>query len=286
MKCDVCTGTMNPDVLLETYRCPFCGFYKSVLPVRINEVERIDEAARQAALRPIRLANFQQLLDECAELLPRGASILDVGCAHGWFLAAATTRGYQAKGIEPDRAVADLARVDGHDVVTGFFPDDLISTERFDAVTFNDVFEHVSDVKGVASAVQNCLNPGGLFIVNLPVSDGFIFRLARLAGRVGVTGPLRRMWQHGLPSPHLSYFSVSTLPQLVDQAGFDLVKKGSLQSISANGLYQRIRYDRNVSPAKAALLYAAARVIKAASGVVASDAHYFVFRRVNPTRAA
>jgi hypothetical protein len=56
---------MNPDVLLETYRCPSCGFYKSVLPVRIHEVERVDEAA----LQPIRLANFQQLLDKCAELL-------------------------------------------------------------------------------------------------------------------------------------------------------------------------------------------------------------------------
>jgi len=279
MKCDVCEGTMKPDVLANTYRCSLCGFHKSSLPVRINDSERIDETVREIALASIRSSNFEQLLDETAEFLFPRATILDVGCAHGWFLNAAKARGYQAKGIEPDLNVAKRARAGGHEVLAGFFPDDLVGDERFDAVTFNDVFEHVPDTNGLAFAVRDRLNTGGLLIINLPVSDGFVFRLARLAARFGVVGPLERMWQLGLPSPHLSYFSISTLQRLINRAGFHLLKDGALQSISNVGLYQRIRYDRNIGVVKAAVLYIIARAINAAKSYTVSDVHYFIFKR-------
>jgi hypothetical protein len=87
------------------------------------------------------------------------------------------------------------------------------------------------------------------------------------------------MWQAGLPSPHLSYFSSSTLPRLFNKSGFATVKTGSLESLSTRGLYERIRYDRSVGPAKAAVLYAMARGVKLIAGLFQSDIQYFVFRK-------
>jgi len=269
---------MVSDLVPATFRCPACGFLASNLPVRINSVQRIDEDARDRALKGFRLSNFQQLLTECGDLLPSGARLLDIGCAHGWFMAAATARGITCVGIEPDLEMERRARSAGHNVIAGLFPDAIPEGARFNAITFNDVFEHLPDVDGVAHILLDYLEPGGTVIVNLPVADGLIFRLARLVARLGVRDPLNRMWQVGLPSPHLSYFTGKTLQRLFEAAGFTCVRQGQLQTFSSNGLYDRIRYDRDIGSFKAVVLYTLARAAGTVSGAFPSDIQYFVFR--------
>ena len=123
----------------------------------------------------------------------------------------------------------------------------------------------------MAQILPDYLEPGGTVIVNLPVADGLIFRMVRLVA-------LNRMWQAGLPSPHLSYFTGKTLQKLFEAAGFSCVRQGQLQSLSSNGLYDRIRYDRDIGPVKAVALYMIARAAGAVKGVFPSDIQYFVFR--------
>lgn len=283
--CAACAGPMRADVLPGTFRCPACGFLASDLPVRINAAEAIDEAARARALKPIRDANFAQLLEACADLLPAGTRLLDVGCAHGWFLAAAAARGIAAEGLEPDRAMLAIARAAGLPAREGYFPDALPPDARFQAITFNDVFEHLPDPAAMARAVAGALAPGGIAIVNLPVAEGFIFRAARLLARCGLRGPLARMWQVGLPSPHLSYFTAPALERLFARAGLRLVRRGELAAIVTTGLHARIRYDRSVGPVRAAVLYAAALGARAVAGLLASDIQFFVFSRAQPPGA-
>ena len=130
----------------------------------------------------------------------------------------------------------------------------------------------------MAHILPDYLQPGGTVIVNLPVADGLIFRMARLVVRFGLRHPLNRMWQAGLPSPHLSYFTGRTLQQLFETAGFSCLRQGQLQPLSSNGLYDRIRYDRDISFFKAVALYTSARAAGAVSGVFPSDIQFFVFR--------
>ena len=276
--CSVCNTAMASDLAPATFRCPACGFLASKLPVRINAVQRIDEDARERALKGIRLSNFQRLLTECTDFLPSGARLLDIGCAQGWFMGAATARGITCVGIEPDLEMERRARSAGHNVIAGLFPDAMPNGARFDVITFNDVFEHLPDVNRMAHILPDYLQPGGTVIVNLPVADGLIFRMTRLAARFGVAGPLNRMWQAGLPSPHLSYFTGKTLQQLFQAAGFSCVRQGQLQPFSSNGLYDRIRYDRDIGFFKASTLYTLARAAGVVSGVFPSDIQYFVFR--------
>jgi SAM-dependent methyltransferase len=269
---------MVSDLVPATFRCPACGFFASKLPVRINAVRQIDEDARERALKGIRLSNFQQLLTECSDLLPIGGKLLDIGCAHGWFMEAATARGITCVGIEPDVEMEIRARSAGHNVIAGTFPDALPDGARFDTITFNDVFEHLPDVNRMAHILPDYLEPGGIVIVNLPVADGVIFRTARLVARCGVKAPLNRMWQAGLPSPHLSYFTSKTLKQLFEAAGFSCVRQGQLPALSSNGLYDRIRYDRDIGHFRAVAFYTVARAAVALAGVFPPDIQYFVFR--------
>jgi hypothetical protein len=281
--CIICSAVMVPDMLPDTFRCPACRFFASELPVTINQANRIDEDMREIALKSLRTDNFRRLLDYCSDLLPADGRLLDIGCAHGWFLDASRCRGIQAEGIEPDREMAARARAGGHNVIEGFFPDAMPAEAKYNAITFNDVLEHITGVETIVRRLPSFLEQGGLVIVNVPVSDGLIFRLSRQAARFGIRGPLARMWQRGLPSPHLSYFSASTLSRLFERAGFKLVRSGALVSISTRDLYRRIRYDRAVGPGKAAALYAAARGAKLIVGAFPSDIQYFVLRKAIDT---
>ena len=280
MICVVCKTPMQPDAIPDTYRCLACDFYASTLPVKINEINRLDEINRETALKPLRSKTFGKILEASADLFPLNASVLDVGCAHGWFMDAAKSAGYRCTGIEPDHEMAARARSTGHDVIEGFFPDALPPGERYDVITFHDAFEHLPEIDRIVGHVSSYLNEGGLTIVNLPVSDGLIFRMTRVLARsIKITGPYKRMWQVGLPSPHLSYFSADTLQRLFANAGFGLVRSGPLEAISTKGLYERIRFDRNVGVLNSIAIYLAARCIRLFASAFPSDAQYFVFRK-------
>jgi SAM-dependent methyltransferase len=277
--CVICSAQMGRDILPDTYRCASCGFYSSMFSAEINANKQIDEAARARALRAIRLASFNRLLNDCASLIRPGGTILDVGCAHGWFLSAANNKGFVCTGIDPDEEMALHARREGHNVIVGFFPDAIAIDQRFNAIAFNDVFEHLPDLNGVLNAVRTHLQTDGLVIINLPVSSGLIFRLARVAAKIGVKTPLARLWQQGLPSPHLSYFNTTNLKALLDQHGFTQEACRPLKAFAITGLYERITYDKGLSRPKALIYYCLAIAIALVASWAPADTRYIIFRK-------
>lgn len=281
LDCFLCGQPMRPDALAGTFRCRPCGFYRSAFPVEINRTaeDRLDETRRERALKALRVANFARLLDAAAPHLAPAATLLDVGSAHGWFLEAAAARGYRVTGLEPDHEVAVRASAAGAPVIEGFFPDALAPGATFDAISFNDVYEHLPDPHAMAEAARARLNPGGVLILNLPMAEGVVFQASRLAARFGASGPLARMWQEGLPSPHLAYYTRRALLTLMRGHGFETLAQGRLPSMTTRGLWARIRYDRSVSAVKAAALYVAAAGIAAVSGLLPADIGYVMLRK-------
>ena len=87
------------------------------------------------------------------------------------------------------------------------------------------------------------------------MSSGLIFRLARVAAKIGVETPLARLWQRGLPSPHLSYFDTTNLKALLQQHGFTEEACRPLKAFAITGLYERIIYDKGLSRSKALVYY-------------------------------
>jgi 2-polyprenyl-3-methyl-5-hydroxy-6-metoxy-1,4-benzoquinol methylase len=158
-------------------RCPSCRTWASKLPVAINSPgsEAIDEGLRETALAALREHNNRRVVDRIVALggTP-GQRVLDVGCAHGWFVLAARQAGLDAEGIEPDEEVAGVAARNGVRVRVGLFPDVLAPQEQYDVITFNDVLEHLPDVRAAVAACHDHLRPGGLLSINIPNSRGLV----------------------------------------------------------------------------------------------------------------
>jgi len=283
MCCPVCGGAIVSVRRAWLLRCRTCGFRRSTLAMVIGDdraAGAIDEDLRAAGLERLRRSNFERLLDRlCRWIEPHGASLLDIGCAHGWFLEAAARRGFRVTGLEPDPHVAIRAAAAGHTIWHGFFPYHLPANRRFDVLAFNDVFEHLPDVVEATQACHARLAPDGLLVLNLPSSRGVFYRLAETLDRVGVSSPLERLWQKGFPSPHLSYFEPDQLRRLMERHGLVEIDRSTLPSIMIDGLWERLRYDRSSAPTAAAAVWlgvmAAAPVLRHLSG----DISLQIFRR-------
>lgn len=262
-RCVVCSSTVTPEVTRWSARCAACGTWTSSLEPAINgqTPEVINDQARIIGLEELRRQNFRAVVDRIEGTRGlAGVRLLDVGCAYGWFLEVAAGRGAQAVGIEPDEAIAAFARNQGLRVRAGWFPEALRPDESFDVITFNDVLEHLPDVRGALSACFAHLAPGGLLSINIPTSDGLGYRVATALARVGIGGPFARFWQAGLPSPHTYYFPRAALARLVGDAGFVVQAVLPLTAVSSNGLWQRVHMFR--TPNLASITgYTALRVV-------------------------
>src|SRR6185312_306749 len=231
-RCPVCSGSARP---LKPWlsRCEDCRF----------EFSHLTEGggATIEGLETLRRVNFELLLDRLERRLPlAGVRALEVGPADGWFLEAAARRGVKISGIEPDPALAEDARARGLSVETGFFPDDLKDQGPYGLIVFNDVLEHVPNPGAALRRTAALLAPGGLAAINLPSSGGALYRAAKLMDRLGYEAPLIRLWQKGLPSPHLSLFNARNLRRLAEDSGFEHVDTFALRTLAREGLRERI----------------------------------------------
>jgi SAM-dependent methyltransferase len=207
----------------------------------------VDEDMREAGLHLVRQANNARLLDQIVALAPPPARLLDVGCGPGFLLEQARARGYDAEGVEPDANTVVAARRTGAPVRQGYFPEALAADTRFDVIVFNDVLEHIPDAFGAVRASAERLQPGGLLCLNCPDRRGLFFRTAAGLDRLGLSGAYDRLWQRGLPSPHIWYFAPSDLRRLAHGGGLRPVGELRLETLRLAGLWSRIRCERAAS---------------------------------------
>ena len=144
--------------------------------------------------------------------------LLDIGCSTGLFLKTARARGWVGQGLEYSPDSSKIAReANGLNVKTGELRSETYPAGSFDVVTFWDVIEHLPDPHGTLKLVAGILAPGGLLVLKTPNADGLYPRASLpFARRFGY-------WGHAEPPGHLYQFSVATLTDMAQRAGFDIV---------------------------------------------------------------
>lgn len=225
----------------------------------VNRKDLVDEEKRQLALKPLRDHNYRTILDALAKFCSlAGARLLEVGSAYGWFMEVASSRGVVPFGIEPDEAIAAQALQKGLQIHIGYFPACIDTEMRFDVIIFNDVLEHLPNIDKVFESCSMLLSPHGKLVINIPDSDGFIFRFARTLATFGFTSLFSRLWQEGYRSPHLVYFNSENLAKYARKHRFALLHDQALNSVSIRGLWSRIHMDQQHPSIKTVISYVAA----------------------------
>jgi 2-polyprenyl-3-methyl-5-hydroxy-6-metoxy-1,4-benzoquinol methylase len=152
-------------------------------------------------------------------LVPQGSSVLEVGCATGYMTEVLTQRlGARVTGVELDPDAATHASAHADRVVVGDIESlDLeaeLGDERFDAILFADVLEHLRDPGAALERVRPFVADEGVVIASIPNVAHVSVRLALLGGefRYRATGLL--------DDTHLRFFTHESIVDLFESSGF------------------------------------------------------------------
>lgn len=147
------------------------------------------------------------------EKYKKGGTLLDVGCAAGFFLEAARQRGWKTCGAEISEFASKFAKDElGLDVFSGAFLENNFAEEYFDVITMWDMIEHThSPLENLRKAFK-LLKKDGLLVFTTPNSDSITARL------------LGKKWYFFQPPQHLFYFNKVTIAEALRRSGFYIFK--------------------------------------------------------------
>lgn len=110
-------------------------------------------------------AEFRKNLNILKRLKTSGNRLLEVGCAHGFFLDEAK-EDFDCVGIEVSESAVEFANKRGHKVHQGVVTKELLDTlGDFDVICMFDVIEHLPDPVETLRMLNEKLKPGGLIYI-------------------------------------------------------------------------------------------------------------------------
>ena len=162
-----------------------------------------------------RLANiisFQQK-EANPDLAPK-PRLLDIGCAYGPFLAAASDCGFSASGVDPVEDAVRYVNVElGFHAWQGFFPTGAKAEDGpFDAVTLWYVIEHFREPGNILLEIHRILRDGGVLAFSTPSFSG-------VSGRKDLRAFLKNS-----PPDHWTIWSPRACKSILARYGFRLRK--------------------------------------------------------------
>ena len=222
LTCQVCDGTefrkMFTKKTRHFYQCVNCGYQcQHPLPT-LEELADYYEQSYQKGMyklfaeeHTMKVLTAQQRFKEIAPYCQKG-NWLDVGCANGFFVGKLGEEGMQAEGIDVSANAVERAREQGWDCQVSTV-EEFDPNYRFQNVTGFDIIEHVRDPEGFLNNLFRLTKPGGTVVVSTPNVNSFTRKL------------MGARWYFYIPEEHLNYFNPETLQQLMEKAGFTVVKK-------------------------------------------------------------
>lgn len=219
-RCLVCDGRLHASPLGGLRCCAGCGFITADTDVAATDFaalygetyfhgsEYLDYVEERESLR-LNFAGRMSTLEEIAGGL-RGKSLLEIGCAYGFFLEIAREHGVEARGVD---IAADGVRYAQETLGVRAEVGDYLAvrTDPVDLIVMWDTIEHLPRPDLFIGKAAADLRQGGL----IAMTTGDIGSLnARMRGQC---------WRMIHPPTHLHYFSVATLSRLLARHGLDIV---------------------------------------------------------------
>lgn len=152
-------------------------------------------------------------------LVEPGSRVLEFGCATGYMSRALRDGlGATVVGVELDAEAARLAEAYCERVLVGDAEElDLeaeLGGERFDAILFADVLEHLRDPASLLKRVRPFVAEGGVVVASIP-------NVAHAAVRLALLGGTFRYREQGLlDETHLRFFTREGVQDLLEGSGF------------------------------------------------------------------
>lgn len=159
--------------------------------------------------------------------------LLDVGAALGDCLEVAQEMGWSdSYGVEVSKfAVSEAKKRGVKNIKNSTLAKSGYKYNSFDAITYQDVIEHVDDpIKELKTAYKHLKKDGLIFLVT-PDIGGLWHKI------------LKSMWYHYKPGEHIMYFSEGSLSLALEKAGYKNIEtRKTYHVLSVEYVLSRLRY--------------------------------------------
>jgi len=236
--CPLCASLKTDNISNNLFKCLECGavFNTSALPLAYNDDYFIADYLKQYG-RTYE-DDFPQIYNAALTRLKRikkispqtpRQSILDVGCALGFFLKAASDNGFtRTDGIEISAYAASYCREKFRFDVRNEAFEKIISIGTYDVITAWYFIEHCGEPFKVIEKISASLAENGVFAFSAPSVFGPMFSFHK------------DEWKASRPVDHVVDFNPKSARKTLKRAGFRKVK------IYAAGLHpERIMRDNS-----------------------------------------
>lgn len=185
--------------------------------------------------KPVHLLNLKGHLHGLIRILDNSKlnklSLLDAGCAMGYFMELARDANFDVYGVDVSDYAVDIAKKNFGDKVKLGQIENLNKLfnhnqkpVKFNVVTMFDIIEHLQNPREVLKKINYSMSDNGLLVVQTGNASS---RWARLMGR---------NWHFFAPPQHFFFFTEENLKNLLRQTGFEVIK------IDRDGKWVSLRY--------------------------------------------
>lgn len=156
--------------------------------------------------------NAPRVLSELAQMVG-GRRLLDVGCATGFFLEAARSRGWIVQGLEVSEYASNYARRELNlSVETASIVSPPTGLSQLDVITLWDTIEHLDRPEVALANIRRLLGPRGVLVFS---TGDYGSLLRRLTGR---------RWRLFADPTHNFFFDERVLRRMLEREGFEVLR--------------------------------------------------------------
>lgn len=248
--CPICFNSSLIEKLVKLpvtvlYRCDSCGviFCSPNFQNKKGDffdVYPVDQWIKYYA--PFRLRTHRKFIKDHRKLFPFAKSVMDIGCAAGWFLDAIKKNKILTVGVDPSPSMKGKVRKKHKFYSLTADQIDRISG-NFDLISFWNVFEHFSDPHKILEQVSKKLTKSGFLILSVPNQNGFISSLSYSLAKISngkFVFPLEELFQTNNPFGHLFHYNQSSLTVLLRKHNFSPILWEGSDIVDTANVRQRL----------------------------------------------
>ena len=165
----------------------------------------------------------------------KNTKLLEVGCAAGSFIKAIKPLVRECFAVELDSENADFVRKKLN-IEVFEKPIENLNSDKYDIICMWHVLEHVNDPIKVVKKLMSMLNKNGVLFIEVPNIFDPLLTLYKL----------EEFHKFYYQSPHLYYFSPTTLEKIIHRAGY----KPIIHNIQIYGIMNHLRWLIKKKPQK------------------------------------
>lgn len=188
--------------------CQNCHIFKTIIVSKNFEPQSSRYQMYENTAKDL-MRELQPIVDQI--IIHSSKSVLDVGCSSGIFVSELQKKGIKnAWGLEPNINAYRMALTKKIKNIHNLTLQDFVKKnpkQRFDAIVYNHVMEHVENPDKEIGLIKQIINKNGLLIIGVPNRRNILFYLRGI------------YWESLMPGEHIWHFTDSYMINLLKKKG-------------------------------------------------------------------